>query len=393
MAVVKAPSIPSVIIQRSGKKYAHVMVYKNKWIDGRCRRVESRKVGKIEGGIEAINNGKIIWDESFITLYPQLRSFDTWHHRGKLEFRPKEDELKVEKPKRQEGISLHAGATWALECLAAQSNIGKALSSVFSKYHSDLKLLSVAFYMVLNSTNTIHGYGPFAETTKLPWGGVLNDSSISRLFQSIDETDVDAFFKKLNSLNAKELESKDSERVFLALDSISISTHSKELSLAQFGHNKDGDALRQLNVLFLVDQATGIPLFYRVYNGSTPDVSTVRRMIADSSILNGPLSKCVLVADRGYPSDDNISDCLRNNIHFLFRVPSTPAYFKSYVDESLEALSDANNYNDYIGQFYTTVEADFRYDEFEVSGKRSKKDSSARLFMHIYYDPSIYEDA
>ena len=200
MAVVKAPSIPSVIIQRSGKKYAYVMVYKNKWIDGRCRRVESRKVGKIEGGIEAINNGKIIWDESFITLYPQLRSFDTWHHRGKLEFRPKEDELKVEKPKRQEGISLHAGATWALECLAAQSNIGKALSSVFSKYHADLKLLSVAFYMVLNSTNTIHGYGPFAETTKLPWGGVLNDSSISRLFQSIDETDVDAFFKKLNPL-------------------------------------------------------------------------------------------------------------------------------------------------------------------------------------------------
>lgn len=299
---------------------------------------ESHKVGKIEGGIEAINNGKIIWDESFITLYPQLRSFDTRHHKGKLEFKPKEDELKVEKPKRQEGISLHAGATWALECLAAQSNIGKALSSVFSKYHADLKLLSVAFYMVLNSTNTIHGYGPFAETTKLPWGGVLNDSSISRLFQSIDETDVDAFFKKLNSLNAKELDSKDSERVFLALDSTSISTHSKELSLAQFGHNKDGDALRQLNVLFLVDQATGIPLFYRVYNGSTPDVSTVRRMIADSSILNGPLSKCVLVADRGYPSDDNISDCLRNNIHFLFRVPSTPAYFKSYVDESLEAL-------------------------------------------------------
>lgn len=43
MDVVKAPSIPSLIIQRSGKKYAYVMVYKNKWIDGRCRRVESHK--------------------------------------------------------------------------------------------------------------------------------------------------------------------------------------------------------------------------------------------------------------------------------------------------------------------------------------------------------------
>jgi len=393
MAVVREPSLPPLIIQRSGRKYAYVMTYRNKWVDGRCRRVESRKVGKIEGGVDALPNGRVKWDDAFVAEHPELRSFDTWRRPGGFDFKPRDGELPVEKPRRQEGCRLHAGATWALECIAAESNIGRALASVFSKYHAHMKILSVAFYMVLRATNSIHGYGPFAEASRLPWGGVLSDSSISRLFQRIGEDDVDAFFKKLNALNARALGDGEPERVFLALDSTSISTSARNLSQAEWGHNKDGDRLRQVNVLFLADQKTGLPLFYRLHTGSTPDVSTMRRVLADSARLGGPVRKCVLVADRGYPSEANISDCLRNNVSFLFRVPSSQPYFKSYVAEVRGELSDANNYNDYIGQFATTVEADWRYDGFEVDGKRTVRRDRARVWLHIYYNPGIHEDA
>ncbi len=394
MSVAKAPELPSLIIQRSGRKYAYVMTYRNKWVGGRSRRVESHKVGRIEGGAEAIANGRIIWDDGFVALHPELRDFEARHRPGGgIDFKPLDEEDVVEKPRRQEGLCLHAGASYALERLAAEANIGRALNMVFGKYHASRKMLSVAIYMALNRTNVIHGYGPFAEASKPPWGGVLGDSSISRLFQRVGEDDVDAFFAKLNGFNARSMAERGLERVFLALYSTSVSTCSRRLSQAAWGRNKDGDALRQVNVLFLVDQKTGLPLFYRLYRGSTPDVSTVRRVLADSARLGGPLSRCVLVADRGYPSTENIDDCLRNNIHFLFRVPSTQKYFKGYIDECRAELSDANNYNDYTGQFATTVEVDWRYDAFKVDGKRSRKDSSAKLWLHLYYCPGIYGEA
>ena len=51
------------------------------------------------------------------------------------------------------------------------------------------------------AANSIHGYGPFAESARLQCGRSalrLLDRS-SRLFQRIGEDDVDAFFRKLNA--------------------------------------------------------------------------------------------------------------------------------------------------------------------------------------------------
>ena len=63
------------------------------------------------------------------------------------------------------------------------------------------------------------------------------------------------------------LQEDEDNKIILALDSTSISCYSTRLTHIEYGKNKDDDALPQLNVLFLVDQKSGLPIFYRFYDG------------------------------------------------------------------------------------------------------------------------------
>lgn len=59
-----------------------------------------------------------------------------------------------------------------------------------------------------------------------------------------------------------EEEKSNKENVYYALDSTSISTHSNNLTKDQWGHNKDGDNLKQINIVMLVNQDTSQPVYY-----------------------------------------------------------------------------------------------------------------------------------
>ena len=51
------------------------------------------------------------------------------------------------------------------------------------------------------------------------------------------------------------------DRRFWALDSTSITSYSENIASVAYGKNKDLISAPQTNVLFLVDQETGIPLY------------------------------------------------------------------------------------------------------------------------------------
>lgn len=250
---------------------------------------------------------------------------------------------------------------------------------------------SLAYYIVLNKQNTMHYYDVFAESTRLPYQKPMSEASISRLFGSITHDDKDRFFTKLVDLYEKSETFDLAKDVFLAIDSTSISTYSKNLSKGDFGKNKDGDELRQVNMVLLVEQQTGLPLYYRLYDGAVPDISTVRRTIADEVRLD--IGKnYVMVADKGYPSKNNIDDTLRNKVHFLFNLKTKGGlqFVGSAIDDNRNQFFNANNYNRYIGQFCYTEEYDWKYDEFPVKGKRAQNKSTEKCYLHMYFDNNIY---
>ena len=81
--------------------------------------------------------------------------------------------------------------------------------------------------------------------------------AVTRLFQRIELRDVRRYFLLMRSY----LQEDEDNKIILALDSTSISSYSTRLTHIEYGKNKDDDALPQLNVLFLVDQKSGLPIF------------------------------------------------------------------------------------------------------------------------------------
>ena len=65
----------------------------------------------------------------------------------------------------------------------------------------------------------------------------------------------------------------------LVFDLSSISTYSQGMEYAEWGYNRDGEDLPQINVGMIYSDRPGMPLGYKVYPGSIGDVSTMKNLI------------------------------------------------------------------------------------------------------------------
>ena len=116
-----------------------------------------KKLGVIlNGGKE----GLIKWDEHFVKDYPELEHLDVFREGRKYVFKAKEPQINSLDFYKNTKI-YHAGATFVLDYIVSQSNIGKALSRVFFKYNDYLKILSIAYYLILCKNNNISQFEEF----------------------------------------------------------------------------------------------------------------------------------------------------------------------------------------------------------------------------------------
>jgi transposase len=105
-----------------------------------------------------------------------------------------------------------------------------------------------------------------------------------------------------------------------------IHTFNSRPSLPQRGRNKQKRAdLRQLSLALVVDEEQGLPLYYRCYEGNTPDV------VALGASLEGMLGpfcpqhaspRLTLVLDQGNVSRDNFTALSKAHFSFLAAIPA-----------------------------------------------------------------------
>jgi hypothetical protein len=296
-------------------KYSYVTTYKITWDKTlrQPRRVpgQNKTVGKIVGGG---TEGVIEWNSEFLDEHPELAGFITRRvlkgQKGSrnvydYEFEPIDEMISLREALNLKRLS--AGATWALDNIVAGSSLTKTLEQIFGKFNRHKKLLSLAYYMYLTSNSATHLYEDFARKHRLPYQKPLTPGQISRLFAKITPSEIDSFLRELNEkVRIDEERDNGKKNVYYALDSTSISTHSVGLTKAQWGHNKDGDALKQINLVMLVNQENGHPVYYRSYTGNTSDVSTVSNLISEITRI-GVNRNAILVSDKGYSSVHNIN--------------------------------------------------------------------------------------
>jgi transposase len=139
----------------------------------------------------------------------------------------------------------------------------------------------------------------------------------------------------------------------LIYDITSLSSYSHQISMFEYGYNRDGLDLPQVNLSIIVDKNRGIPIMYELYPGSIVDVTTLHNMV--KKVVSFRMEQFLLILDRGFFSTPNINDLLQHKISFLIPVPltvkkakhllstvhrdiSNPQYMHMYHDDVLFVL-------------------------------------------------------
>lgn len=115
-------------------------------------------------------DGLIQWDESFIKQYPELEYVDTFRENGNYIFKVWGDNKIAAATAQVPSKIYHAGAIYALDNIVVSSYLA---ANAFPQRNDLKKILSIAYFLLLNSENKIETYEDFVETTKPPYQDIL----------------------------------------------------------------------------------------------------------------------------------------------------------------------------------------------------------------------------
>ncbi|MEM4308037.1 MAG: IS1634 family transposase [Thermoplasmata archaeon] len=170
----------------------------------------------------------------------------------------------------------------------------------------------------------------------------LSSQSLSALLEMIGKSDIPQCF-------SRDLIRNLTTNTALIYDITAISSYSELISIMEYGYNRDGLALPQINLALVVDKRYGIPVMYDIYPGSIVDVATIQNTIL--KIKSAGIQNFTLILDRGFFSTPNISTLLTNNISFVIPLPvslKSAKHILSNVHKEIEDPNFLHQYNDEV---------------------------------------------
>ncbi len=118
----------------------------------------------------------------------------------------------------------------------------------------------------------------------------------------------------------------------LVYDITSLSSYSDLISLLEYGYNRDGLSLPQVNLSMVLDKERGIPVLFDVYPGSVPDVSTFKNTLTKLGDCGAKSFRLVL--DRGFFSSDNVMDMLDAELDFVIPAKASLKEVKNLISKN-----------------------------------------------------------
>jgi len=152
----------------------------------------------------------------------------------------------------------------------------------------------------------------------------------------------------------------------LLYDITSFSSSSKLIELLEYGHNRDGDGLPQMNLSIIAHKDLGIPLGFQTYPGSISDVSTIKNTVARLRSLG--LDAPVLIMDRGFYSLANLTELVGAGFDFVIPAPMTLAEAKSTISKEHEGIEDPSYLRKLEGETLFVKDIGLQLDELELRG-------------------------
>lgn len=266
------------------------------------------------------------------------------------------------------------GASYLLDQIGQATGVAADLKTCFPDIYK--KILSVAYYLILEENNSLSRFSHWERLHVHPYGENIPSQRSSELFQSIDEEQRMEFFKKQGQRRI--------EKEYWAFDVTSISSYSETLSQVKKGRNKEHDWLPQINLALLFGEKSGIPFYYRKLPGNITDVTIVKGLMAEFNVMG--YKKVNIVFDRGFYSWKNINEMYKYHKKFLIGVKLGLNYVKEVLEEERENLQLWSNFQTQFGAYGVCRTIDWDYEEERPKNGATIK-SKKRAYLHIFYNP------
>ena len=214
------------------------------------------------------------------------------------------------------------GVYYLLNTLAKNIGLTPLLQEVFPKQWQ--RILTCAFYEV-SEKRPLYLCESWTESTQTETHEILSSQRISELLKEIGSQEQKRldFFRSWAKHRA--------EQEYIAFDITSISSYSQLIEAVEYGYNRDGEDLPQINLGMLFGQTSLLPVFYTLYQGSIRDVATLHNMMAFAEHLD--LREVRYVMDKGFFSTRNVVEMLEKRLKFHISVPFTMLLAKDLVSD------------------------------------------------------------
>jgi hypothetical protein len=309
--------------------------------------------------INIANTHQDIIINSKSTLYESLNIFDLYNlNKTDTKIIIKDFEVKT------------YGTTLLLDHISNSIGLTNILKSVFPTNWKEI--LSLSFYFAINNESFMYCEDWIESVDSFITTNKLASQRISDLLATIQLSDRYNFYSNWAHYR-HEIE-------YYAFDVTSISSYSTKNVDVVKGYNRDGEKMPQINLCMLFGEESGLPIYSTPYPGSVTDVKSFCTTLDQIDFLN-PDKEYRLVFDKGFYSAKNINKLLYNEQKkFLLSIPIKSNYIIKLIDQYRNVFN-ANNLFTFNNEMYYGKTINYKWDDKHT------------LFMHIYYNESIYQGA
>lgn len=266
------------------------------------------------------------------------------------------------------------GATYLFDQIGQDTGVEDDLKACFPSLYK--KILSIVYFLILEENNVLSRFSHWQRLHIHPFGDDIPSQRSSEIFQSIEESDRMAFFKRQGKRRL--------EKEYWAFDVTSISSYSKVLAQVKSGKNKENDWLPQINLALLFGEESGLPFYYRKLPCNITDVKIIKQLMQEFNVLG--YQKVKIVLDRGFYSKTNINALYKEHQKFLIGVKLGLIYVKNILDEERKNLKQWSNYQAQFGIYGISRTIELDYEQVRPYKGDILKEKR-RAYLLIYYSP------
>jgi hypothetical protein len=224
------------------------------------------------------------------------------------------------------------GHVYLLQTIADQLGLTAILKHLFPKDYPTL--LALAFFEISEAA-PLYLFASWKESTDLKEIPVLRSKDLSAFTQRVGCMEPERLdFASAWTRRCGEVEA-------IVFDITSLSSYAQDIDYVEWGYNRDGESLPQVNFGVIYAEHIQLPLHYQLYRGSIPDVTTLKNIVNYLELFQ--LKERLFILDRGFYSASNLSTLHQAGIKFIIPMSSAVKVFSALLFTNRRKLSDLNN--------------------------------------------------